>query len=169
MRYSIEQLNATGASSLDRALGSASQRQVLENKFQAFVTSWTHVFTPTLLNRFSFAENNFFNNTTPVVVSPQLDLPSLQDGASFRVPQQTKQNRLQFWRRGGLVARQAQLQVRSGSAARRRQLQSRRLSAGTHRGRRELPRLRPQWRRQSHTGTTCCSRSRCRATIPTVR
>ena len=105
LRYSIEQLNATGASSLDRALGSASQRQVLENKFQAFVTSWTHVFTPTLLNRFSFAENNFFNNTTPVVVSPQLDLPSLQDGASFRVPQSTKQNRLQFgdvvdWSRG---------------------------------------------------------------------
>jgi Carboxypeptidase regulatory-like domain len=105
LRYSIEQLNATGASSLDRALGSASQRQVLENKFQAFVSSWTHVFTPTLLNRFTFAENNFFNNTTPVVVSPQLDLPSLQDGASFRVPQSTKQNRLQFndvvdWSRG---------------------------------------------------------------------
>ena len=105
MRYSIEQLNATGASSLDRALGSASQRQVLENKFQAFVTSWTRVFTPTLLNRFSFAENNFFNNTTPVVAAPQLDLPSLQDGASFRVPQQTKQNRLEFsdvvdWSRG---------------------------------------------------------------------
>jgi hypothetical protein len=105
MRYSIEQLNATGASSLDRALGSASQRQVLENKFQAFVTSWTRVFTPTLLNRFSFAENNFFNNTTPVVAAPQLDLPSMQDGASFRVPQQTKQNRLEFtdvvdWSRG---------------------------------------------------------------------
>ena len=105
LRYSIQQLNATGASSLDRALGSASQRQVLENKFQAFVSAWTHVITPTLLNRFSFAENNFFNNTTPVVVSPQLDLPSLQDGASFRVPQSTKQNRLQFgdvldWSRG---------------------------------------------------------------------
>ena len=105
LRYSIEQLNATGASTLERALGSASQRQVLENKFQAFVTSWTRIITPTLLNRFSFAENNFFNNTTPVVVSPQLDLPSLQDGASFRVPQQTKQNRLEFsdvvdWSRG---------------------------------------------------------------------
>jgi outer membrane receptor protein involved in Fe transport len=105
MRYSIERLNATGASSLDRALGSASQRQVLENNFQAFVASWTHVFTPSLLNRFSFAENNFINITNPVESSPQLDLPSLQDGASFRVPQQTKQNRLQFadtvdWSRG---------------------------------------------------------------------
>ncbi|HZD32809.1 MAG TPA: TonB-dependent receptor, partial [Candidatus Angelobacter sp.] len=96
MRYSIEQLNATGASTLDRALGSASQRQVLENKFQAFVTSWTHVITPTLLNRFSFAENNFYNDTTPLAVAPQIDMPSLQEGASFRVPQSTKQNRLEF-------------------------------------------------------------------------
>jgi Carboxypeptidase regulatory-like domain/TonB dependent receptor len=96
MRYSIERLNATGASTLDRALGSASQRQVLENNFQAFVASWTRVITPNLLNRFSFAENNFINITNPVVSSPQIDLPSLQEGASFRVPQQTKQNRLQF-------------------------------------------------------------------------
>ena len=105
MRYSIEQLGATGASALDRALGSASQRQVLQNNFQAFVASWTRVITPNLLNRFSFAENNFINTTDPVVSSPQIDLPSLQDGASFRVPQETKQNRLQFfdtvdWSRG---------------------------------------------------------------------
>ena len=105
MRYSIEQLNGTGASSLDRALGSASQRQNLENKFQAFMTSWTRVITPNLLNRFSLAENNFYNDTTPVAVSPQLDLPSLQDGASFRVPQSTEQNRIQVndvvdWSRG---------------------------------------------------------------------
>lgn len=85
MRYSVEQLNATGASTLDRALGSASQRQVLDYKFQAFVTTWTHVVAPNLLNRFSFAKNNFFNNTTPVTVAPQIDLPSLQEGASFRV------------------------------------------------------------------------------------
>jgi hypothetical protein len=97
MRYSIEQLGATGASSLDRALGSASQRQVLQNNFQAFVASWTRVITPNLLNRFSFAENNFINTTNPVTNQPQIDLPSLQEGASFRVPQETKQNRLQFW------------------------------------------------------------------------
>jgi hypothetical protein len=96
MRYSTEQLNATGASTLDRTLGSASQRQVLENKFQAFVTTWTRVITPNLLNRLSFAQNSFFNNTTPVTVAPLIDLPSLQEGASFRVPQQTKQNRLEF-------------------------------------------------------------------------
>jgi len=53
----------------------------------AFVANYTRVFTPTLLNRFSFGENNFINITNPVVSSPQIDLPSLQEGASFRVPQ----------------------------------------------------------------------------------
>jgi hypothetical protein len=133
MRYSIEQLNATGASTLDRALGSASQRQVLENKFQAFVTTWTRVITPNLLNRLSFAENSFFNNTTPV--APQIDLPSLQEGASFRVPQQTKQNRLEFGDIVDLSHREAQLQVRCGSAACGVELLSRRFSASTYRSR----------------------------------
>src|SRR5664279_5718733 len=64
MRYSIEQLGATGASALDRALGSASQRQVLQNNFQAFVASWTRVITPNLLNRFSFAET--ISSTPPI-------------------------------------------------------------------------------------------------------
>lgn len=96
MRYSIERLDAVGPTSLDRSLGSASQRQNLQNNFQAFLASWTRVLTPQLLNRFSFAENNFVNFTNPVVNAPQIDLPSLQTGASFRVPQQTRQNRLQF-------------------------------------------------------------------------
>ena len=107
MRYSIEQLNATGASSLDRALGSASQRQVLENKFQAFVTSWTRVFTPTLLNRFSFAENNFFNNTdsgcrVAATRSPQ--------PAGWRIVPRAAADQAEpagILRCGGLVARQA--------------------------------------------------------------
>jgi hypothetical protein len=51
----------------------------------AFVANYTRVFTPTLLNRFSFGENNFINITNPVVSSPQIDLPSLQEGASFTV------------------------------------------------------------------------------------
>ena len=150
MRYSIEQLNATGANTLDRGLGSASQRQVLENKFQAFVTTWTHVITPNLLNRFSFAENNFFNNTTPVAVEPQIDLPSLQEGASFRVPQQTKQNRLEFgdivgWSRGKLKFGTEVQHVASSFL-------SRRLSARTYRGRGELSRLPSQRRWAGYLG-----------------
>ena len=112
MRYSIEQLNATGANTLDRGVGSASQRQVLENKFQAFVTTWTHVITPNLLNRFSFAENNFFNNTTPVAVEPQIDLPSLPGGCVVprAAADQAKPAGVRRHRR--LVTREAQFQGR---------------------------------------------------------
>jgi outer membrane receptor protein involved in Fe transport len=50
----------------------------------------------TALNDFRFSVNNFINRTEPVTLGPQLTFPSLQDGASFRVPQQTRMNRLQF-------------------------------------------------------------------------
>ena len=36
------------------------------------------------------------SRSLPVTPGPQLTFPSIQDGASFRVPQQTKQRRLQF-------------------------------------------------------------------------
>ena len=105
LRYSLELEDDTAASTLTRSIGSASQRQASSNHFQSFLASWTRNFSPTLLNRFSFSVNNFFNSIAPVVKSPQLTFPSLQDGASFRVPQQTGQNRLQFsdglsWSRG---------------------------------------------------------------------
>jgi hypothetical protein len=95
-RYSIQREGDTAASTLIRALGSATQRQHADNDFQAFVTTWERVLSPTLVNRFSFSENNFINRTAPVASAPQITFPSLQDGASFRVPQQTRQNRLQF-------------------------------------------------------------------------
>ncbi|HZS06107.1 MAG TPA: TonB-dependent receptor [Blastocatellia bacterium] len=95
-RYSIERLKAVDATKLDRAIGSASQRQELRNHHQAFLTNWTRVFTPTVLNSFNFSVNNFSNTTDPVTTGPQLTFPSIQDGVSFRVPQATKMNRLQF-------------------------------------------------------------------------
>ena len=95
-RYSIEREEDTAASTLIRSLGSASQRQDATNNFQAFLATWTRVLGPTLLNRLSFSENNFIDKIVPVQPAPQLTFPSLQDGASFRVPQQTRQNRLQF-------------------------------------------------------------------------
>jgi hypothetical protein len=148
MRYSIERLGATGASSLDRALGSASQRQVLQNNFQAFVASWTRVITPNLLNRFSFAENNFVNTTNPVTSQPQIDLPSLQEGASFHVPQETKQNRLQYW--ATLDWSHGKHNFKFGAEVQHEaaDFYLGMVSAGTHRGRGELPRLRPQRRRR---------------------
>jgi outer membrane receptor protein involved in Fe transport len=95
-RYSIERADDVGASTLIRAIGSASQRQASRNHYQSFLTNWTKIFSPTIINTFRFNETNFINRTLPVTVSPQFTFPSLQDGASFRVPQQTRMNRLQF-------------------------------------------------------------------------
>ncbi|MBL8188218.1 MAG: TonB-dependent receptor, partial [Acidobacteria bacterium] len=95
-RYAIERLKDIGATKLDRAIGSASQRQNSRNNHQTFLTNWTRVLTPTAINSFSFSINNFINRTIPVATGPQLTFPSIQDGVSFRVPQQTRMNRLQF-------------------------------------------------------------------------
>ncbi|HKS77089.1 MAG TPA: carboxypeptidase regulatory-like domain-containing protein [Terriglobales bacterium] len=96
--YGIERQNATGAASFltGTPIGSASQRQDLRNNFQTFQTSWTRVLSPTLLNRASFSFNNFINITDPVTPGPELDFPSVADGASYRVPQQTRQKRWQW-------------------------------------------------------------------------
>lgn len=95
-RYSIERADDVAASTLIRAIGSASQRQAGNNHYQTFLTNYTHVLSPRAINSFGFSVNNFINRTVPVTAGPQLTFPSLQDGASFRVPQQTRQNRLQF-------------------------------------------------------------------------
>ena len=54
-----------------------------------------HIFSPTLINRVSFADNNFINFTSPIVTAPQISFPDLDEGATYRVPQGTKQFRLQ--------------------------------------------------------------------------
>jgi len=95
-RFAIERLDAIDATKLDRAIGSASQRQNLKNNHQAFLTNWTRVISSTDVNSFSFSINNFHNTTDPLTRAPQLTFPSIQDGVSFRVPQGTKVNRLQF-------------------------------------------------------------------------
>ena len=95
-RYAIERLEEVGATKLDRAIGSASQRQKLNNDHQALLANWVRVFTPTVVNSFSFSVNNFHNTTVPLSTAPQLTFPSILDGVSFRVPQATKVNRLQF-------------------------------------------------------------------------
>ena len=95
-RYSFERENGIAASTLVRSIGSASQRQSSENKSNAFLTSYTRVFSPNDLNTFKFSFSTFRNDTLPVIPGVQLTFPSIQDGASFRVPQQTKQRRFQF-------------------------------------------------------------------------
>jgi len=96
LRYSLQRENDIAASSLIRAIGSASERQASENNTHSVVGRWSHVISPTLLNTFSFSYSHFFNNIEPVTPGPQLTFPSIQDGASFRVPQGTKQRRVQL-------------------------------------------------------------------------
>jgi outer membrane receptor protein involved in Fe transport len=98
LHYGIERLASTGGSSFlsGQPLGSASERQNLSNNFQTFQALWTRVISPTLLNRASYSFNNFINATTPSTTGPELDFPSIADGSSYRVPQQTRQKRSQF-------------------------------------------------------------------------
>jgi len=98
VHYSIQRQSVTGGASFlsGAPVGSASERQDARNNFQTFQTSWTRVLSPSLLNRTSFSFNNFINRTDPVTPGIELDFPSIADGASFRVPQQTRQKRLQW-------------------------------------------------------------------------
>jgi hypothetical protein len=60
------------------------------------MSTWSSVLSSTAVNSFTFSINNFDNTTDPTDTSVQLTFPSILDGSSFRVPQGTKQNRLQF-------------------------------------------------------------------------
>ena len=95
-RYSFEDVEARDTSKLDREIGSASYLQNLENRFHSFMANWTSILSPRMVNAFGFSVNNFVNDTNPVERGIQYTFPSILDGSSFRVPQGTKQNRLQF-------------------------------------------------------------------------
>ncbi len=95
-RYSLQREDDVSPSTLDRAIGSASQRQASVNNTHSFLANYTRVLSPRDVNSFNFSISTFFNDIEPVTPGPQLTFPSIQDGASFRVPQGTKQRRLQF-------------------------------------------------------------------------
>jgi len=95
-RYSLQREDDVAPSTLDRAIGSASQRQGSNNNTHSLLANYTRVLNPHTLNSFNFSFSTFFNDIEPVTPGPQLTFPSIQDGASFRVPQSTKQRRLQF-------------------------------------------------------------------------
>jgi len=95
-RYSFERENGTSASTLVRSIGSASQRQSSENQSNTLLANYTRLVSAYDVNSFNFSFSTFRNDTLPVTTGPQLTFPSIQDGASFRVPQQTKQRRFQF-------------------------------------------------------------------------
>lgn len=107
LHYGIERQDATGVTPFlsGQPIGSAAERQGSNNNFQTFQASWTRVLSPSLLNRASFSFNNFINTINPVNPGPELDFPSMADGASYDSPQLTRQKRLQWddgldWVRG---------------------------------------------------------------------
>jgi hypothetical protein len=95
-RYAGQHADDTGASSLDRAIGSASQRQRGRNGYQSIVGTWTRVANAALVNAATVSFSSFDNDIAPVAAGPQLTFPSIQDGSSFRVPQGTTQKRFQI-------------------------------------------------------------------------
>ena len=95
-RYSLQDENDIAPSSLIRAIGSASERQESTNNTHTLFANYTRVLNPRTVNSFNFSFSNFDNHIDPVSAGPQLTFPSIQDGASFRVPQATKQRRFQF-------------------------------------------------------------------------
>jgi len=108
IRDSMQLEDDLSQSTLDRALASALQQQRSTNHLHSISSEWTHTFSSTLLNQLRFSDNNFMNSIAPTVASPQISFPSFQDGASFRVPQATRQFRLQFgdtltWTRGAHI------------------------------------------------------------------
>jgi hypothetical protein len=96
LRYSLQREEDVAASTLIRSIGSASQRQSSRNHAHSLLADYTLVLSPRDLNEFRFGYSTFSNVTSPLTAGPQLTFPSIQDGASFRVPQATTQRRYQF-------------------------------------------------------------------------
>lgn len=96
-RYALQRENDVDRGSLRRPIGTADNRQHSFNNYQSFVHNWVHTFSPRLLNDFVFHENNFINLIPTFVENRnELRFPSVQDGGNFRIPQRTRQNRVQF-------------------------------------------------------------------------
>ena len=95
LRYAGERSTDTSASAIERAIGSATQRQDGSNRFNAVLGSWTTARSSTFVNALNASVSTFLNQTVPVATLPQWTFPSIQDGASFRMPQETRQTRYQ--------------------------------------------------------------------------
>ena len=83
VRYAGEWATDTAASSVERALGSATQRQEATNRYNSVLGSWMSAPSSTFVNALHVSVSTFLNDTQPVATAPQLTFPSLQDGASL--------------------------------------------------------------------------------------
>ena len=95
MRYTAQRADDIAASTVERAIGTASQRQQSRNRLHAVQGSWTRILSSRAVNALSVSFSDFDNSITPLEPGVQLTFPSLQAGASFRVPQGTTQARWQ--------------------------------------------------------------------------
>jgi len=95
-RYAGEWATDTAASAVERAIGSASQRQDGMNRYNSVLASWTSAPRGNFVNSLNGSVSTFLNETLPVTTAPQQTFPSIVDGASFRMPQETLQTRVQI-------------------------------------------------------------------------
>jgi len=95
LRYLVQDEEDVAQSTLDRSLGSASQRQSSENRHHQAIASWTRTLGRSAVNTLRASYSDFRNAIVPVSPGRQLTFPTIQDGASFRVPQATTQTRWQ--------------------------------------------------------------------------
>jgi hypothetical protein len=96
VRYAGEWATDTATSAVERAIGSASQRQDGMNRYNSVLGSWTSTPRSNFVNALSASISTFLNETLPLTTAPQLTFPSIVDGASFRMPQETLQTRFQI-------------------------------------------------------------------------
>jgi hypothetical protein len=96
VRYAGEHARDTASSAIERSLGSASQRQEATNSYNNLFGTWTSTRSSTFVNAVHVGLGAFRNETVPLGAGPQLTFPSLVDGASFRMPQDTTQRRFEI-------------------------------------------------------------------------
>ncbi|HWQ36777.1 MAG TPA: TonB-dependent receptor [Blastocatellia bacterium] len=94
--WSVARGENRSAAILQRTIGAATQTQQVRSESDAAHLGYTRTFTPTIVNEFRFGFNRFRNDNAPLSVGLQLNFPSLQDGAPFRVPALIRQNRWQM-------------------------------------------------------------------------
>src|SRR5438552_725013 len=117
VRYAFERELDIDNGSLRQPAGSAANRQTSFNRYNSLVAAWNRIFSSTQINNLTFHVDTFLNkipafspndpatNPSGLAAGNEIRFPSLQDGANFRIPQQTPLNRFQLrdtysWVRG---------------------------------------------------------------------